>query len=1062
MKLCPTCNEGAKDKAKSCDACGAALDPSTYRPGHEMTSMVIEQKYALREFIEEGGMGWIYRAEHLSIGRDVAIKLMKPTGGESRHRTARFEREARSASRLSSPHIISVLDFGRTPGGLFYLVTEYVRGITLGQEMDANGPMTWPRILRIFAQIFAALDEAHARHVVHRDLKPENIMLTQFREGEDFIKILDFGIATVDQPSEPRLTKVGQVCGTPAYMAPEQISGKQVTSQADIYACGVILYELLCGVVPLEGDTIEKTMIAHLRQEPPPLRHLVKDDRVPDDIDNVISKAMAIKLDKRYRNVSEFRDALFQSATRGSWPAVPCTSCHRSPDSPNGFCSDHCVRGDRPDTYYEDMVVEVASSDDHKFKPVVMPEARLEADLPLGLVLPGEDGVIDLAGDRLHRQREHLAIRSFMEGGDHQLLEIIGPPGTGKTTLLEEVLERAGKLERSLLATGQDPSLARSPWFGAQQLVRQALGLPDGPVPLGLLRRRVRQARLLPDDVVPLALLLRPPDPDRRSETALLIREVTAASLRLLLAINDGRSCVVVDDAGQLDGASLRFVRNLCAEAVGTDLKVVVASDRSLLDKDCDRSTIYLGPVGSEEVRMLLLARGDHTGDLGDLEQALSRNSSGLLLYVDQALRHMDEGGDDLTVPLEVMVQRRLEGVPRGARKLLEQVCVIGLRAAGHQVHALGLEQAAAQHRDVLIKGGWLRADARGDLVVAHPYLQETILQALPAEQRRALHRRVLELVEGKPELVHVAARHAFEAGAGRVSLELQERAGDIAVSLADLDSAANIHYRRALDVGRWELRLKDDDPQLLEIKRKAGHALRMSGHLIAAEVMLEEALAGANGQGALRANLLLELARLDTARCRLDDANARVTEGLKAAILVGDRDLMIELYLELAELLEALERREQAVSELNEGILLVTGGGTPEVNAEILGLWRLLHRLGTLQDRLDRVHEAVITAHQAVLQARGEGSLRGEATCLLWLGRLLMEQDERDDAREHMARAAELFRRLGDRQSSARCLMLQAELAPDHRDRLLKEASDLAEQVRWHDGVKKAQSLRA
>ena len=1079
MKLCPICKEGAWDTAQTCPRCETELDPSTYRPGSELSGLVLAEKYVLQDFLQEGGMGWVYRGRHMDLGSDVAVKLMKPSAKAERNRGRRFEREARAASRLSNPHIISVMDFGRTPGSLLYLVTEYVRGITLTEELQRNGPMRMSRVLRIFSQLCSALDEAHLRHVIHRDLKPDNVMLSQLRPDEDFIKILDFGIAKIATPTGKRLTMVGEVCGTPAYMAPEQIRGKQITVQTDIYACGVLLYELLTGVVPLEGQSVEETLSKHLYEDPPPLNELVRDRKVPPEFNDIVNRAMAKKPRDRFRNVSELRDAVFKSVTKGDHRAVPCTACHRSPDSALGFCSQHCATSS--DDVYEELIFEFPDpgapekpSADRKLETGVeldlrRPERSGSEDLAVSLAETVErtaldDGVRPLSEDMLSREEECEQIREYF-AGDSGVLEIVGSPGTGKTTLLGEVSRQARAQRRPLLTCGPDPTLGRTPWYAVRSLVRQALDLPGGSSDLGLLRRHTLKAGLVVDDVAPLALLLRPTGPVMGADPDVLLREITAAVLRVLLRRDGGRrATVIVDDAGQLDGASLRFMRRLCTEVQGSQLKLVVASDRALLGGEEPRTSIYLGPVGTDEVRTLLLARASRdSADLSGVVQTLTHRSSGLLLHLDQALRYMDEGGEQLDQPLEVLVRLRFGMLPGAARRLLQTLAVIGLRAPVALLERLlGHDTELEPAREALESGGWLQRGTADELVMQHPLIADLVRRDIATDVRRTLHRGVLELVEPSGELAHMAARHAFEARIGQTSMELQERAGDLATVMADPESAAMIHYRRALDVARWELYLGEEDPRFQSIALKMGCALRVAGHLLSAEVVLKEALSASAKDSKLRASLQLELGRVCTARARYDEAAELARDGIRLAILSGDRELMVALYIDLGAALLSLDQPSGAIKEVEEGILLVTGGEGTKAAAPVKELWRLLALLGQVHSELRQLPRALIASEQAVMLAHREGHNTGEATCLLQLGQVLSAMDRHQLAKEYVGRASEMFRRLGDRQSTAQCLLVQAELSDTKRSSLVTRALDLASQVQWHEGVEEARRLGA
>jgi len=232
----------------SCPECGSDIASEAYREGDNLVGLIIQNKYELVEYIGEGAMGWIYRGIHRELKNSVAVKLMKPQADKNDIWDKRFRREAETAALLNHPNILSILDFGKTPGGLLYITSEFVRGITLDQFLEDHESMPFVRLLKIFNQILSAMEEAHILQVVHRDLKPNNIMITPLRSGDDQVKVLDFGIAKVEgTSSQSRLTLLGQVMGTPGYMSPEQIRGEEATFTCDIYACGAILYRMLTG-----------------------------------------------------------------------------------------------------------------------------------------------------------------------------------------------------------------------------------------------------------------------------------------------------------------------------------------------------------------------------------------------------------------------------------------------------------------------------------------------------------------------------------------------------------------------------------------------------------------------------------------------------------------------------------------------------------------------------------------------------------------------------------------------------------------------------------------------
>ena len=260
----------------------------------------IDGKYLIKRLIGEGGMGLVYEAEHVEIGRRVAVKVLHAMYTRQTEVVARFRSEARAATRIGHPHIIDVFDSGTTVEGAVYFVMEYLQGRDLSQLVEDEGPLPAQRAIAIAREICQALMAAHKAGILHRDLKPENVFLIEREGRKDFVKVLDFGIAkTMEAVTERvgRLTNPGVAMGTPEYMAPEQAAGLQIDARADVYAVGAILYEMMSGRPPHEGAHIMEVLTRKATVAPTPLAVLRPD--VPRDLESLVMRTLAISPDLR-------------------------------------------------------------------------------------------------------------------------------------------------------------------------------------------------------------------------------------------------------------------------------------------------------------------------------------------------------------------------------------------------------------------------------------------------------------------------------------------------------------------------------------------------------------------------------------------------------------------------------------------------------------------------------------------------------------------------------------------------------------------------------------------
>jgi serine/threonine-protein kinase len=269
-------------------------------------------EYTITKKLGEGGMGAVYLARQNAIDQNVALKVLHARAAESNEIVQRFHREAKVISMLSHPNIVRVFIFGRTEDDLLYLVMEFVRGRELRDRLDEVGALDELLAIKIMKQACSALAEAHDLGIIHRDLKPDNILLTEFRGENNFVKILDFGIAKLNEPEgkpAQKLTQAGIVYGTPEYLSPEQAQALDLDQRTDIYSLGCILYELITGQVPFTDKNPVQILTKHVFEEPPK-PSAVAPGKVAATMESIIMKAIAKNPDDRYDGAMSMFEAL--------------------------------------------------------------------------------------------------------------------------------------------------------------------------------------------------------------------------------------------------------------------------------------------------------------------------------------------------------------------------------------------------------------------------------------------------------------------------------------------------------------------------------------------------------------------------------------------------------------------------------------------------------------------------------------------------------------------------------------------------------------------------------
>jgi serine/threonine-protein kinase len=498
----------------------SAVDRNTPDPtADRLLGRVLGGRYRLLERLGQGGMGTVYRATHTLMDKPVALKILRAELATDAEAVARFHREARSASRLDHDHCIRVTDFGQSDDGLLFLVMELLDGVSLS-HVTRRGPVPAARAAAIGVAIAEALAHAHEQGIVHRDLKPDNVFLARRQKGREIVKVLDFGLAKLasDSALGPSITRDGTVFGTPEYMAPEQAEGEKLDGRTDVYALGVILYQLVCGEVPFKSSNFVALLTKQVSEEPTPPRERRPDLNIPPGLELVILRCLTKRREDRYATAAEVADALepFAASDTSQSILLPTREISHSGPLP-------VLRGGPDLSATRDMAM-----------PTPMPEPAGEGD-PMsesqlrGEVIPrtfGRNVALGLGGVALAaaafgfvfmaRARRHAMPTTAQASA----AAVESPMVRGKRLLSEGDLDGADKVFRAAREASDSAELQEAMSEVAEQLGNR----------LGALAHMHRAIHLAPDDAEPRArlgaLLLRlgqPAEACRQSKKALSI-----------------------------------------------------------------------------------------------------------------------------------------------------------------------------------------------------------------------------------------------------------------------------------------------------------------------------------------------------------------------------------------------------------------------------------------------------------------------------------------------------------------------------------------------------------
>ena len=323
-KMCPSCGDTSSGNSAYCAGCGAELAAfATLLPGDIDTSPemgAVLGAYQLIQQLAVGGMGRVFLAEHMRLGRKVAIKMLRSEYSQNREAVTRFFAEARAVNRIAHENIVEITDFVENDDGDNYYIMELLEGDDLSHIREQEGVIPLARSLGVMVQVCDALAAVHDAGIIHRDLKPENIFLTSRGGQADFVKLLDFGVAKLVEPDSGtnmsvQTTGVGAILGTPQYMSPEQASAKAIDYRSDVYSLGIILYELVTGDLPFDADSFGELLVKHLTTTPTrPTRIKGLPYKVPPELERLIMRCLEKEPTKRPQSMTEIENSLREIA----------------------------------------------------------------------------------------------------------------------------------------------------------------------------------------------------------------------------------------------------------------------------------------------------------------------------------------------------------------------------------------------------------------------------------------------------------------------------------------------------------------------------------------------------------------------------------------------------------------------------------------------------------------------------------------------------------------------------------------------------------------------------
>lgn len=1051
--LCPECERIFGSGYERCPFDGARLVNlgAGLAPG-----TVIDNRYTIKRLLGKGGMGSVYVARQHSMDRDVAIKIMHHRADGNHASVQRFFWEVRAARRLQSPHTITVFDFGQTERASLYLAMELLKGTTLAHLLSVEQRIKPPLALRISMQVCRSLEEAHSKGIIHRDLKPENIFLVHRNGANDFVKVLDFGVAKfLDPEGQGSLTQTGTVFGTPRYMSPEQANSESVDARSDLYSLGIMMYEMLTGRVPFNEDNALELLYKQVHAKPTPLNEvapwLALDARLGAIVDGLLEK----RRESRPQSAAVVREAIEALLSElpsepGEPPPLPFTT-DATPDGDD----DHAEASAEPATSPRQGTADTQQVSDAREL------LRREMETPsLGLRTNHGGKSNTLVGRQSESNSARAAMDEGLQGPIGRLVIVSGEPGLGKTRLCRWLVACALKEHDAVVAQGRPGAAAA----GGMPEVRAAL---EHLLGVTLLERTgLRQA--LEDhpafsDHVELELIealtdfLRPPLRDAGgADDGPDAHRLFSALHRLLVRVSKIKPVVL--DIGALNGAApmtLRFLEYIGGTLAVTPARIVIlarvetgSKPRQRVLKGALEVIGWRGVPDDRTTRHVALRRLDGD-DFKEFLQSLGKVYINLIDYLHYLsggvpkvaatlVRQIESEPERLhlarlwnpighrtalaELPKELVDQadRHLEAAlaaardTRSVKTILRQAALIG-----HTFDIGFLEDCVAREEDDDLIDA---VEDAIDTLINHGCLHEVEGQG---ERLRFDNGVLREVVIGRVRSPRAVKKlHALVAAAiaDLPPSEVEERALELATHYA-----CSGDYARALEhhlIHARAARAQGTSEEALQAYATAAEIVEQLGR--------EQDIEGQRAAAAAEAEIISELARLHFELGLYEQASTSFEGLIERARKLDDELALAQAQRGLAEVQDALAEYGAAAELLKEAAERFARLGRDRDAA-----WCELKRAGAFERRgnLADARAAYLRARTTFTRHKDE---RGLAEAHYALGLLALRESDAGEALRQLRRAADLFRGLHASLDLGKALYHLALAATERRDLLM------------------------